>query len=361
MNSQAEFISRPTDAITEEYSHWIVDLKKRYKQAQIRASVKVNNELLQFYWSFGQDIVKLQADSVWGSGFLKRLSLDLQHDFPHNSGLSYSNLKYARQWYLFYYEHITKSPQVVGFLECQTTDPLSMPALFTRVPWGHHREIIAKIKDIHAALFYLQKVATENLSRSVLLHCIENHLYEHTGQAITNFDQTLSLPQSALAQDFLKSPYNLDFLALSSSYDEREFEDQLARHITDFLLELGSGFAYVGRQKELVLPSGKSYRPDMIFYHIPLHCYVVVELKVVEFEPEFAGKLNFYVSAVDELLKSKNDNPTIGLLICKSKDDTVVQWAFRGIERPLGVANYENEIKKIETILPSIDDIKRNI
>lgn len=357
----AEFVSRSVEPTDENYLRWIKKLKQRYQQAQIRASVKVNAELLQFYWSLGQDIVSLQADSVWGSGFLKKLSIDLQHDFPHSNGLSYSNLKYARQWYLFYFEQITKSPQLVGELGCDCTPQLSLPTIFAQVPWGHHREIITKVKNIHAALFYIQKVATENMSRSTLLHCIETHLYEHTGRAITNFAQTLPVPQNALAQDFLKSPYNLDFLALNSTYNEREFEDQLAKHITDFLLELGSGFAYVGRQKELILPSGKSYRPDMLFYHITLRCYVVVELKVVDFEPEFAGKLNFYVSAVDELLKGVDNNPTIGLLICKDKDDTVVKWAFRGIERPLGVANYENEMRLIEKILPTEEEIKKNL
>lgn len=186
MDNCAEFISRPTETMPEEYFRWIIDLKQRYKKAQIRASVKVNGELLQFYWSFGRDIVALQANSVWGSGFLKRLSLDLQREFPHNSGLSYSNLKYARQWYLFYYEQLTKSPQLAGFLRCQDADPLSMPALFAQVPWGHHREIITKVKDIHAALFYIKKTATENLSRSALQHCIENHLYEYSGQEKRN-------------------------------------------------------------------------------------------------------------------------------------------------------------------------------
>lgn len=355
MNEQKNpiFVYRESGVPTADYKEWIADLKLRYRKSQIKAAIKVNGEMLQFYWTLGRDILAMKADSKWGTGFLKRLSLDLQQEFQGHSGLSYSNLKYARQWYLFYHERITNRQQLVGNLD--------IPEVFTHVPWGHHIAIISKTKDLDAALFYIHKVVEENMSRSTLIHSIEANLYENTGKALTNFSDTLPQVQGELAKEILKSPYNFDFMQMNEKYDEREFENKLLRHITDFLLELGQGFAFVGRQKELVMPSGKSYRPDMIFYHIKLHCYVVVELKIVDFEPEFAGKLNFYVSAVDELMRGENENPTIGLLICKHKDDMTVEWAFRGIERPLGVAEYENEIRKVAAMLPSAEEIKENL
>lgn len=352
-NETPMFVNREPSIPSEEYKKWLADLKVRYRKSQIKASVKVNDEMLRFYWSIGRDIAIMKAESTWGTSVIKNLSLDLQHEFPHNKGLSYSNLKYARQWYAFYNSLKTNRQQVVGDLD--------MPEIFAYVPWGHHISIISKVQSTDEAMFYVHRTIDENLSRNALNHCIESHLYEKIGKAITNFSDKLPMTQGHLAKEILKSPYNLDFLEMQEEYSEREFENKLSRHITEFLLELGQGFAYVARQKELVMPSGKVYRPDMIFYHVKLRCYVVVELKVVDFEPEFAGKLNFYVSAVDELMKGENDNPTIGLLICKHKDDMTVEWAFRGVDRPLGVAEYENEIQKAVELLPTPEEIKENL
>lgn len=209
------------------------------------------------------------------------------------------------------------------------------------VPWRHHTDIISECKSVEEALFYIHKTVDNNWSRSVLESNLNTDLYKIQGKAITNFSSKLPLPQSSFAQNILKDPYNFSFLNMQRGYDERKLEDALVNNITRFLLELGKGFAFVGRQTELKMPNGKSYFPDLIFYHTFLKCYVVIELKVVDFIPEFVGKLNFYVSAADELLKQSDDNPSIGVLICKSHDKTTVEWSFRGIERPIGVASYQ--------------------
>lgn len=347
------FVNREPSLPTDDYKKWLADLKNRYRQSQIKAALKVNEGLLKFYWSLGRDIMLMKAEATWGTGVVKNLSLDLQHAFPYSKGLSYSNLKYARQWYAFYSAQATNRQQLVGEME--------MPDIFACVPWGHHISIMSKTHTMDEAMFYIHRVVDENLSRNALNRSLDSHLYEKQGKAVTNFSDRLPVAQGHLAKEILKSPYNLDFMEMQEEYSEREFEDKLSRHITEFLLELGQGFAYVARQKELVMPSGKTYRPDMIFYHIKLRCYVVVELKVVDFEPEFAGKLNFYVSAVDELMKGENDNPTIGLLICKRKDDMTVEWAFRGVDRPLGVAEYENEIQQAVDMLPTPEEIRENL
>lgn len=382
--SRPFFVSRGNTSPTKDYVEWLADLKKRYRKAQVRAAVKVNEEMLRFYWSLGRDIINKNAEVQWGTGFLKQLSLDLQKEFSNNIGLSYRNLRYARQWFSFYYKGFSNWQQGVANLDghasksiwqqsvaraedadaSKGTKPaaqIEMPGIFAEIGWSHHIIIISKTKDLNAALFYIHKDIEEGLSRDELIRFIENDGYGKSGQALTNFSKTLPAVQGNLAKDILKSPYNFDFLQMSEKYNERDFEDKLLQHITDFLLELGNGFAFVGRQKELVMPSGKSYRPDMIFYHTKLHCYVVCELKIVDFEPEFAGKLNFYVSAVDELMRGDGDNPTIGLLICKHKDDMTVEWSFRGMERPIGVAEYDNELMKIKEILPSAEDIKANL
>ena len=293
----------------------------------------------------------------------------MQKEFPKGTGLSLRNLKYARQWFSFYYQQLTIRQHSVAQLPTmaataigqQSVAQFEMPDIFAEIGWSHHIIIMSKAKDLNEALFYIHKTIDEGLGREDLRRFIENDEYGKHGHALTNFSETLPAVQGNLAKEILKSPYNFDFLQMSEKYNERDFEDKLSRHITDFLLELGGGFAFVGRQKELVMPNGKSYRPDMIFYHTRLHCYVVCELKVVDFEPEFAGKLNFYVSAVDELMKGEGDNPTIGLLICKHKDDMTVEWSFRGMDKPLGVSEYENELREIKEMLPSADDIKANL
>ena len=234
---------------------------------------------------------------------------------------------------MFYYQELTKSHQVGDFLE--------MPKDFGLIPWRHHIEIIYKCKSISEALFYIKQTISHNWSRVQLVHTIESNLFERQGKAISNFDTQLPIPQANLATELLKDPYNFDFLSLGKDYTERELEEALMQNITRFLLELAKGFAFVGRQMELRMPEGQSFFPDLIFYHIPMKCYVVVELKVTLFIPEYIGKLNFYVTAVDKLLRGEGDNPTIGLLICKDKDELLVEWSLTDVNKPLGIASYQ--------------------
>ena len=238
---------------------------------------------------------------------------------------------------------------------------IEFPAIFGFVPWRHHVEIVTKCKTIEEALFYVRKTIEESWSRSTLVDCIKANLYQSSGNALTNFAEKLPAIQGKLAQEIVKDIYDFGFVSLPIGYDEEELEDALEQNITRFLLELGSGFAFIGRQKEIIV-AGKTRKIDMLFYHIKLRCYVVVELKAVSFEPEFAGKLNFYVNAVNELMKSESDNPTIGLLICKDKDQTEVQWAFQGIETPMGVATYDNiRLQEIKSQLPSEEAIQKRL
>ena len=268
-------------------------------------------------------------------------------------------LKYIKQWYLFYSQEIGKSQQAVG------QKPIAKQAVsqLIQIPWGHNIAIISKCKNLDEALFYIQKTIQNNWSRSVLTHHIESDLFKREGKAITNFKATLPEPQSDLARETLKDPYNFDFLTLTEKHNEKELENALINHVTKFLLELGAGFSYIGQQYKLEV-SGDEFFIDLLFYHVKLHCYVVVELKAVKFKPEFAGKLNFYVSAVDGILKSEQDNTSIGILICKSKNDTVVEYALKDVHKPIGVSEYiitKNLPDEFKSSLPSIEDIEAEL
>ena len=330
-----------------DYVQWLSDLKQRYRQSQAKAAVHVNHGMLEFYWSLGRDIVALKAESKWGSNVLQQLSADLKEAFPKQTGFSYTNIKYMRQWYSFYYEQIINRQQVVGEIESinrqQAVGELEMPAKFAFVPWGHHIELMSKCHSLQEAFFYINQIINGNWSRGRLEDEIKGDLFARQGGAITNFDNTLPTPQQMQAQEILKSPYNFAFLEIEKEHDEKQLEEALINNITRFLLELGQGFSFVGRQMELQMPGGQTFYPDLIFYHIPQHRYVVVELKAVKYIPEFAGKLNFYVTAVDQLMKGEGDNPTVGLVICKSTDKTVVEWSLKDICKPLGVATYQLE------------------
>jgi predicted nuclease of restriction endonuclease-like (RecB) superfamily len=348
------FVARTTTIVDADYQSWLKDLKLRYRQSRIKAAVKVNDELLKFYWSLGRDIAALHADSKYGSTFFDTLSQDLRQEFPEQKGFSSRNIRYIHKWYVFYNQYIENLHQAGAEFE--------IPTNFALVPWRHHVEIFTHSASVEEALYYINKVATDNWSRNYLQDMMKRQLYQHEGKTVNNFDAHLPAPQSQLAKEILRDPYHFDFLSMTEMYQEKDLEDALAKHISEFLMELGSGFAYMGRQKELRMPGGKSFFPDMLFYHARLKCYVVVELKAVEFEPEFAGKLNFYVSAADELLKDEHDNPSIGLLICKSKDNTVVEWSFRGMSAPMGVAAYELQKIADETIrkqLPTEEEIQK--
>lgn len=373
---------------TPEYQNWLKDLKQKVRQTQIKAAVKVNVTMLEFYWNLGADIVKKQKNAKWGSGFLKQLSNDLMGEFPEITGFSEANLSFMRRWFLFYcgsnynfvtgcyeIEENTKWQQSNAKLENpgekqlasqiktdnQTTENLT--AQIFQIPWSHNILIISKCKDIKQALFYVNKTIEHGWSRVVLTHQIESGLYEREGKAITNFTTALPKPQSELANEMIKDPYKFDFFSLSKDYTERELETALLDHITNFLLELGAGFAFIGRQKALQVGS-REFFIDLLFYHTKMHCFVVIELKAVDFEPEFAGKLNFYLKVVDKQIKTERDEPTIGILICKSKDKTVVEYALSDIYKPMAVSEYHltNKLpKKLKVNLPTIADIKANL
>ncbi len=321
--------------------------------------------MLEFYWELGRDIVAMNPERLWGTGIMNQLSLDLKAMFPDQTGFSVTNIKYMKRWYAFYNQSVIIRHQVGDELGTeighQVGDEFPMPPQFAYVPWRHHVEIITKCASVEEAIFYVGKVIEGNWSRRQLEDNIASSLFSKQGKAITNFHDRLPALQGKLAQEILKDPYGLDFLTMKKGYDERQLEDALVRNITRFLLELGTGFSFIGRQIELRMPNGKSFFPDMLFYHFRLKCFVVVELKVIDFIPEFAGKLNFYVTAVDKLLKADDDNQTIGLLICKSKDKTLVEWSFQDVNKPLGVASYElqNVIDStIDENLPSIEQIE---
>ena len=329
------------------YKTFIRELKSKILSSQIKASVKVNEELLGLYWELASMIVEKQKVSAWGDDLIGQVSRDLKREFPDMKGFSVTNIKYIRKWYLFWSE--IKSPQLVDEI--------------FKIPWGHNREIITKAKTKDEALFYVQKTIQNSWSRVILLHQIESELYYRENKAISNFDHKLPSPQSDLAQAVLKDPYSFDFLMLREKHDERELEDALIGHISSFLLELGNGFAFVGRQYKLIV-GGDAFKIDLLFYHIKLKCYIVVELKTVKFKPEFAGQLNFYVSAIDGELRGSSDNPTLGILICKSKNDTVVEYALNKINNPIGVSEYQLATKlpkEFKSSLPSIEEIETEL
>jgi len=336
---------------TSDYRDWLKSLKLRVRQAQLKAAVQVNSALLTFYWELGADIVERQKTAKWGSSFLKQLSADLMAEFPDMKGFSLNNLQYIRRWYLFYAESLANCGAACATIWQQPV------AKLVQIPWGHNRAIVSKCTDVEEALYYVQKTIENNWSRSVLVHQVESGLFQREGQAITNFADTMPAPQSDLAQQLLKDPYTFDFLSLTEDYNERELETALTDHITKFLLELGAGFAFVGRQKGLQVGE-RDFFLDLLFYHTKLHCYVVVELKMDEFEPEYAGKLNFYLKAVDEQLRGERDEATIGILLCKSRDRIVVEYALSDIHKPIGVSKYELTRSLPDNLKPSLPSIE---
>jgi predicted nuclease of restriction endonuclease-like (RecB) superfamily len=339
-----------------DYGQWLGELKARFRQVQLKAAVAVNTAMLDFYWTLGADMVVKQTQFAWGSGFLSQLSADLMREFPEVKGFSVRNLKYIRQWHEFWLSTAIGQQPVAQLAQAPLSSILS-------IPWGHNLAILAKCKQHDEALYYAQATHTYGWSRSVLVHQIESGLWQREGKATTNFAQTLPAAQSDLARQILKDPYMFDFLSLSKEHTERELETDLIAHITQFLLELGAGFAYIGRQVPLQVGE-REFFLDLLFYHTRLHCHVVVELKTVDFEPEFAGKLNFYIKAVDEQLRSEGDQPTIGLLLCKSKDRMVAEYALSDIQKPMGLSTYTLNHTLPEALrdkLPSIEAIEREL
>ena len=329
----------------EGYADWLADLKTRIHTAQQRAALAVNRELVLLYWQIGQDILARQAAQGWGAKVIERLSQDLRSAFPEMKGFSPRNLKYMR-----------------AFAEAWPDESFVQEVL-AQLPWYHQLALLDKLPGPQTRRWYAAKAIEHNWSRNVLVMQIETRLLERSGKAATNFELTLPKPQSDLARESLKDPYRFDFLGLTDEAQERAVENALVKHVTEFLLELGAGFAFVGRQVLLDV-GGDEFFIDLLFYHLKLRCYVVIELKGGKFKPEHLGQLGFYLTAVDEQVKHPQDNPTIGLLLCKSKNKVVAEYALRQNTQPLGVAEYkliESLPPELATDLPSIEQIEQEL
>jgi predicted nuclease of restriction endonuclease-like (RecB) superfamily len=327
------------------YADWLAELKTRIHIAQQRAALAVNRELVLLYWQIGRDILERQAKQGWGAKVIERLAHDLRTDFPDMKGFSRANLMYMR-----------------AFAEAWPDAAIVQQAV-GQLPWGHNLVLLTKLKDPQLRLTYAQRAIAHGWSRNVLTIHIETRLLEREGQAVTNFAAQLPAPQSDLARNMLKDPYLFDFLGVGKEADEREIESAIVQHITRFLLELGAGFAYVGRQVPIEV-GGDDFFIDLLFYHLKLHCYMVVELKTGAFKPEHTGQLGFYLSAVDAVVKSAQDNPTIGLLLCKSQNRVVAEYALRDTNKPIGIAEYQVVAalpEELQMNLPSIERIEREL
>ncbi|MCQ2229493.1 MAG: PDDEXK nuclease domain-containing protein [Bacteroidales bacterium] len=358
--------------IDEEYKTWINNLSLRFKQSQIKAAIKVNSELLQFYWSLGRDIVELKVEERWGQGVMASVSHDLQSALPDVKGLSTSNLYYIKRFYVTYYKLFAKLPQLGEELGKESLPQLGVnisaeKMVFNElmsIPWNHHKYIMDKFsKDMPKAMFYVHQTYINNWSRSVLLNFLDTDLYERQGKAVTNFKRTLPEVDSDLAQQITKDPYSFDFLSMTKSYNERELKNALETNIMRFLTELGKGFAYVGREYRIMIGEKEKFI-DMLFYHIPLHRYVVIEIKTDEFDSDNIGQLGTYVVAVNHQLKTDRDDATIGLLICKKKDNILAQYALEMTNIPLGISEYELSKlvpENFKSSLPSIEEIENEL
>ena len=328
-----------------DYRQGLEDIKRRIQSAQTRAVLAANTELLQLYWDIGRQLAQWQKERDWGSAVVEQMATDLQSAYPGIKGFSRPSLFAMRQFYAFL------SPRFGQF------EFVSQPV--RQIPWGHIRTLLVKVKSVDEALLYAQACVDNGWSRSVLTLQIEQRYHERIGQAASNFAKALPAPQSELVQQSLKDPYVFDFLTLQADAVERDIENQLVAHITRFLLELGKGFAFLGRQYALQV-NGRDYFLDLLFYHARLKCYVVIELKAGAFKPEYVGKLNFYLSAVDDLLRTEGDQPTIGLILCKDKDHLDVEYALRDIHKPMGVSSFitKDIPLDVQSQLPSVQEIE---
>lgn len=343
--------------VDSDYNIWINQLIERYRSCQIRATVKAYEELLRFYWSTGEDIIKKKAESRWGEGVINSISQDLTSALPGVKGLSPTNLGYAKRFYSLYSQLDTFYPQLVGKTEYE-----QLKSIIFRIPWGHQRYLIDKFyNNPQRAFYYVRLTLEKGWSRAVLLNAIDLDLKEPEGKAVTNF--SLTLPEGDLAQEMTKDPYLFDFAALTKPYREEELKRALMKNIEQFLLELGTGFAFMGRECRMVVGSTEQFI-DMLFYNTRLRCYVVIEVKAVKFQPGDVGQLGTYVSAVNHILKTPADNPTIGLLICKTKDNVLAQYALESSSQLIGISEYE--LSKVyptdfKSTLPSIEDIENEL
>lgn len=331
--------------LPQGYADWLLDLKDRIHNAQQRATLAVNRELVLLYWQIGRDILARQIEEGWGAKVIERLAHDLRTAFPDMKGFSPRNLKYMR-----------------AFAEAWPDESFVQEVL-AQLPWYHQLALLDKLDSTESRHWYATRAIEHNWSRNILVMQIETRLLERSGKAVTNFEARLPRPQSDLARESIKDPYRFDFLGLTEEAQEREIEHALVRHVTEFLLELGAGFAFVGRQVLLGV-GGDEFFIDLLFYHLKLRCYVVIELKAGKFKPEHLGQLGFYLTAVDTQIKHPQDAPTIGLLLCKSKNKVVAEYALRDKTQPVGVAEYqlvESLPSELQTSLPSIEQIEREL
>lgn len=337
---------KDSSLLPSDYRAWLDDVKITIRSTQIKAAFSVNEKMIQLYWYLGKMMEEKIQESHWGEGIIKRIASDLKTEFPHLSGFSRSNLFCMRQFYCFYCHADIKVQQLVG-----------------QIPWGHNILIFRKLKTVDNAVFYLHTTIQNNWSRSILDIQLDTKLHERQGQAITNFDKVLLSPQAELAKETLKDPYIFDFLTLTTGIKEWDLERQLTDHIIKFLLELGNGFAFIGRQYPLKIGE-KEYAIDLLFYHIRLRCFVVIDLKMRDFEPEHTGKMNFYLSAIDDLLKHEMDNPSIGVILCKSKDKFEVEYALRDLNKPIGVSDWvltEKLPDNLQSAFPTIEQLEQEL
>mgnify|MGYP001026524879 CR=1 FL=1 len=335
MSSQLSLIQ------SDAYKTFLSGLKERIRTAQVKAALAVNQELVLLYWQMGQDILQRQKKEGWGGKVVTQLAKDLKREFPDMKGISRTNLLYMRAFAEAYPEKEFVQ-QLVG-----------------QIPWGHNVRLLDKVKNPDERRWYIRQTIINGWSRNVLEIQIESGLYQRQGDAVTNFERTLPQPQSDLAQQLIKDPYNFDFLTLRKGALERELEAGLVSHIRDFLLELGVGFAFLGSQYAITVDE-KEYRIDLLFYHTQLRCYVVIDLKMTEFEPEYAGKMNFYVSAIDDRLRRGDDQPTIGIVLCKTKRRTTAEYALRNVSTPIAISTHQLP-EGLQEQLPSIQQLEMEI
>jgi predicted nuclease of restriction endonuclease-like (RecB) superfamily len=328
-------------SVPEQYNDFLEDLKQRIRQTQVKAALAVNQELVLLYWQIGREILEKEQAQGWGAKVVERLALDLKREFPDMKGFSARNIRYMK-----------------AFAEAYLDETILQRSV-AKLPWRHNIALLEKLKSGEERLWYAQQAIENGWSRDVLVLQIEGQLHRRLGGAVTNFEQVLPKSQSDLAQSLLKDPYHLDFLSLGKEVQERDLENALVTHIRDFLLELGVGFAFVGSQFPIEV-DGREYRIDMLFYHLRLRCYVVVELKIGDFQPSFGSQVNFYISAIDDLICHPDDQPTIGLILCTSKSKTVVEYALRNLNTPIGVATHRLS-RQIEESLPSVEQLETEL
>lgn len=373
-------MSKALTILDSDYTKWVEDLSVRYRQSQIKAAVKVNREMLEFYWGLGRDIEEMHVEGRWGESVIKNLSADLQRNNPNAAGLSVRNIYYCKKFYLLYHQYFKIVPQVVAQSEDKKMpqavaqnqhSPIvpqavgQLEELLFSIPWGHHRYLMDKFGENPAkALFYVRKTMEEGWSRNVMLSYLDTDLYERSGKALTNFTRTLPDTTSDLAQELTKDPYNFAFTGITQPYNERILKDALLNNITRFLTELGTGFAYVGKEYRLQIGATENFI-DLLFYNLTLSCYVVIEVKIGKFEFADVGQLGGYVVACNHILKKEGrDNPTIGLLICKEKDRIQAQYALESSSQPIGISEYDLEKfypEKVEGTIPTIKEIEAKL